>query len=85
MFYIYILKSQRDKRLYIGYTQNLQKRLEEHNSGKNKSTKNRVPLDLVYYESFRNKQDAIKREKNLKQFKNSYSHLKNRIGKSLKN
>jgi len=62
MFYIYILRSLSDKKLYIGYTDNLQRRIKEHNSGNNFSTKNRLPLKLVYYEAYCDKQDALERE-----------------------
>ena len=51
MFYIYILQSQKDKQFYTGYTNDLKKRLHEHNSGKVFSTKNRLPFSLVYYEA----------------------------------
>ena len=47
-------------------TSNLQQRLIQHNSGLVKSTKNRIPLDIIYYEHFDNKSDALKREKELK-------------------
>ena len=66
MFYIYILQSLKDKQFYVGYTNNLEKRFEEHSQGKVKSTKNRVPLKLVYYESSLNQEDATHREKYLK-------------------
>ena len=66
MYYVYILKSIRDKKLYIGYTNNLQRRIKEHNSKLNTSTKSRTPFKLVYYEAYHNQQDAIKRESNLK-------------------
>ncbi|OGY43021.1 MAG: hypothetical protein A2729_05660 [Candidatus Buchananbacteria bacterium RIFCSPHIGHO2_01_FULL_39_14] len=44
MYYVYILKSQKDGKLYIGYTNNLKVRLEKHNQGKSFSTKRRGPL-----------------------------------------
>jgi len=65
-YYIYILQSQKDKSLYIGYTSNLRKRLKDHNNGKNKATRLSRPYKLVYYEAFLNKIDAKKREKYLK-------------------
>jgi len=65
-YYIYILKSLKDNLLYTGYTSDLKKRLEEHNSGKVVSTKNRLPLKLVYFEGCINQQDATHREKYLK-------------------
>ncbi|PIZ96105.1 MAG: excinuclease ABC subunit C [Candidatus Magasanikbacteria bacterium CG_4_10_14_0_2_um_filter_33_14] len=65
-FYTYVLKSEKDGNLYIGYTKNLKNRFEEHNSGLVKSTKDRRPMDLVYYEACLNEKDAIAREKQLK-------------------
>ncbi|MCD6470942.1 GIY-YIG nuclease family protein [bacterium] len=58
MFYLYILKSSKDKKLYIGYTDNLKKRFREHNQGLAKSTKNRIPFDLIYYKAYFSKKDA---------------------------
>ena len=66
MHYIYILQSEKDKQFYTGYAGDLQNRLVEHNSGKVKSTQNRLPLKLVYYEACQNQQDATHREKYLK-------------------
>ncbi|MFZ2521883.1 MAG: GIY-YIG nuclease family protein [Minisyncoccia bacterium] len=51
MFYVYILKSEKDNNLYTGYTNDLKRRLIEHNSGKSKSTKSRKPFELIYYEA----------------------------------
>jgi putative endonuclease len=65
-FYTYILLSGKDNNYYIGYTKNLKRRLEEHNSGKNFSTKPRIPLKLIYFEACLNEQDAKQREKYLK-------------------
>ena len=66
MFYTYVLKSIKDGNFYIGWTNNLKDRLEEHNEGLVQSTKNRRPLKLAYYEACLVKEDAIKREKSLK-------------------
>jgi putative endonuclease len=66
MFYVYVLKSQKDEELYIGSTGDLQKRFREHNSGKNPSTKSRKPFRLVYYEAYNAEADARKREQSLK-------------------
>ena len=63
---MYILQSQKDEKFYAGYTKNIQKRIEEHNSGKVRSTKERRPFKLIYWEGCVNQQDAIKREKYLK-------------------
>jgi len=66
MFYVYILKSQKDGNFYVGYTSDLKKRLKSHNSGLVASTKARLPFELVYYEASRNQDDALRREKYLK-------------------
>lgn len=66
MYYVYILHSRKDNKLYTGCTNNLQKRLELHNSGKIFSTKYRLPLSIIYYEAYGDKEDAFQREKYLK-------------------
>ncbi len=60
---VYILKSSKDSKRYVGYTENILRRLTEHKNGLVKSTKNRRPLDLIYTEGFENKSDAIARER----------------------
>lgn len=65
-FYVYVLLSQKDKKFYTGYTKNLKVRFDEHSSGCVKSTQNRLPLSLIYYEACLNKKDAIHREEYLK-------------------
>lgn len=83
MHVLYILKSQSSNKLYIGVTNNLQRRFREHNSGESKSTAAHKPWQIVYCEVYRSKLDALERERKLKQFKNSYSALKTRIRGSL--
>lgn len=63
MYTVYILLSEKDNKRYIGFTDNLVRRLFEHNSGLVKSTKNRKPLKLIYTEQFENKSDAMNRER----------------------
>lgn len=63
MYYVYVLKSVRDGKLYSGYTANLKQRLEYHNSGKVSVTRYRRPFRVIYYEAFLNQQDATAREK----------------------
>jgi len=65
-FYIYVLQSIKDDRLYIGYTNNLRRRIDEHNKGFNFSTKFRLPFKLIYFEGCTNEQDAKRREGYLK-------------------
>lgn len=66
MYYTYVLKSLRDKDLYVGQTDDLKNRLFRHNKGLVRATKHRRPLELVYYEACKFKQDAVNREKSLK-------------------
>ena len=65
-YFIYVLFSLKDKKLYIGYTANIKNRLKEHISGKVLSTKSRRPFKLIYFEYFTNIYDAKAREKYLK-------------------
>ena len=64
MYYVYVLKS--PKQFYIGSTSDLKRRFAEHQDGKSKSTKNRGPWEIVYYEASKSIKDALKREKYLK-------------------
>ena len=57
MYYTYVLLSQKDKKLYVGCTEDLKLRFEHHNQGLVESTKNRQPLELIYYEACLNQQD----------------------------
>ena len=66
MYYTYVLQSEKDRKLYIGYTNDVRRRLAEHNSGESLSTAPRRPFTLIYCESYRNKRDALVREKFLK-------------------
>jgi putative endonuclease len=67
-YYIYVLLSEKDNKLYYGYSKNLKLRIEQHNNGEVKSTKYRRPLKLIYYEACLKKEDALKREKYFKTF-----------------
>lgn len=58
-YYVYELKSEKDGNNYVGYTNNLRERIILHNAGKVLSTKNRLPLHLIYFEACLNQQDAI--------------------------
>ena len=66
MYYVYILRSSKDKKLYIGYTNNLRRRILEHNDGKVRSTNERQEMCLIYYEALIEKSDAKRREKYFK-------------------
>jgi len=78
MYYNYVLISEKDHQLYIGWSDDLINRLKEHQSGNVMSTKDRLPIKLVYYEACLSKEKAIIREK---QLKSGYGrkYLKHRI------
>jgi len=82
MFYVYLLQSQNNNDIYIGFSENLKQRVIQHNTGRVPSTKPNRPWKLVYYEAYSNKSDARKRELNLKQHKPK-SDLIERINDSL--
>jgi putative endonuclease len=65
-YYVYVLQSESDKNFYTGYTNNIRVRIKEHNSGKVLSTKNRLPMNLIYWEGCLNQIVALSREKYLK-------------------
>ena len=69
LYYVYILKSLKDEKYYIGSTADIQARLAHHNAGKQRSTKNRIPFELVVYEVFHSKKEALIREKQIKSYK----------------
>jgi len=72
MYYVYLIKY-KNKELYIGYTNDLKRRLKEH----------KAQLEnLVYYEAYKSKEDAVKRERQLKKYKSAWGQLKKRIAKS---
>ena len=65
-YYVYVLKSTVVDRNYVGFTANIHKRLKQHNSGKNTSTKPYRPWKLLFSEVYHSKEEALKREKFLK-------------------
>ncbi|OHA78938.1 MAG: hypothetical protein A3B07_01415 [Candidatus Yonathbacteria bacterium RIFCSPLOWO2_01_FULL_43_27] len=65
-YFVYILMSERDKRLYVGCTHNVEQRLKAHQSGKVIATKQRRPLLLIHSEKFLSKTEAFTRERFLK-------------------
>jgi len=77
-YYTYVLLSKKDGKYYIGWSDNLIVRLKRHQEGKVKATKERRPVELVYYEACLSKEQAIHREK---YFKSGYGRrfLKNRL------
>ncbi|NCT76724.1 MAG: GIY-YIG nuclease family protein [Chitinophagaceae bacterium] len=69
MYYVYVLQSLKDHRYYIGFTTDVEARLRFHNAGLQGSTRDRIPFRLVLYESFATKEEALKREKQIKSWK----------------
>ncbi len=65
-YYVYVLLSEKDKKCYVGYTENLKLRFEEHQKGRVFSTKDRRPFQLIYSEACLDRKDAMRREKYLK-------------------
>ncbi len=63
MYYVYILQSLKDNKLYSGYSSNLKQRFSDHNNGKVEVTKYRRPFELIYYEAYKHQEDATSREK----------------------
>jgi len=78
IFYVYVIQSAKDQGWYTGYSCDLKKRLEEHNNGRNFSTKHRRPWKLIYYEASMDEKDAKGREKYLKSGMGK-RYLKNRL------
>lgn len=69
MYYAYIIYSVKTNKYYLGSTVDINSRLQRHNAGRNKSTKNGIPWKLVYSEEFKNRQEAYKREMKIKSYK----------------
>ncbi len=66
-YYTYVLYSEKVEQLYIGQTNNIDRRLKQHNNGKVESTKPYLPYKLIYLEELNTKTDAVNREHELKQ------------------
>lgn len=78
--YVYLLKSKKDGSIYIGCTDDLERRLKEHTDGKVYSTKKMLPVELIYYEAYPLKDWAYEREKSLKTYGSGLAKLKSRLG-----
>ncbi len=83
-FYTYLLKSEKKDAFYIGFTDNLDKRLEKHNRGEVYWTKRYIPWKIIYYEAYLSKEDALNREKQLKRFAKGFAQLKRRLANTIK-
>ena len=84
MNYVYILLSGKDGKFYTGSTKDLKRRINEHDSGRVDSTKDRRPMKLIYYEACIDEVDARAREKYLK-IGMRKRYIRNRLKKYLKN
>jgi len=73
MYYVYLLKNKRINRLYIGYTENLRRQLDEYK-------KNDNSIELVYYEAYMHEKQACERERKLKIYGSAWRGLKKRLG-----
>jgi putative endonuclease len=69
MHHVYILYSERIDRYYVGRTENIEKRIEDHNAGRSTYTRRGRPWRLVYQEEFERKAEAIDREIEIKKRK----------------
>lgn len=77
MFIVYVIRSEKNGQLYVGYTTHLKQRLETHNKGSVTSTKSKRPWRLIFAEAYVSQNDALRREKYLKttQGKNALKHM----------
>ena len=76
MYYVYILKSKVTDKYYVGYTNDLKRRLSEHNSGKTKSLVKHKPLEIIRIEEYPLYLDARKRERQIKKYKSGEAFKK---------
>ena len=81
MHYVYVLKNEKEE-IHVGQTKDIKERVRQHKAGANKSTKNQQ-WTLVYYEASKSRDDALIREKRLKQHGQAKRQLKERIKRSL--
>ena len=79
MYYVYLLRSKKTDKYYVGYCKDLRQRFYSHNKGENKATKPYTPWELVYYEAYPAKEPALERERVLKNHGRTLSDLKRRI------
>jgi putative endonuclease len=75
-YYVYILQSLKDNKYYIGSSSDVNARLQFHNSGLQRSTKSRIPFRLVLHEKCETKEEALKREKQIKSWKGGIAFKK---------
>ena len=83
MWCVYLIRSKKDKSIYIGLTQNLKRRLAEHNSRQTFSTRSKAPWELIYCEIYKSAEDAKKREESLKLHARALAQLKKHLTHTL--
>ena len=71
-YFVYILQSEKDNTYYKGFTENVEKRLSQHNNGLSKYTSSKMPWKLIYLEEYSTKREALIREKQIKRFNSEY-------------
>jgi putative endonuclease len=76
MYFVYILFSESHQRYYVGHSDNVEKRLSDHNKGKVRSTKAFKPWIVVYSESYNTKSEAYRREMQIKSYKSGEAFKK---------
>jgi len=84
MYYVYLIRSKKDGKCYIGYTKDLRERIRQHNLRRSVATKSRAPFELIYYEAYKSKKDAKEREEALKYHGQAVRRVKERLKDSLK-
>lgn len=84
MYFVYLLKSEKTGGFYIGCTNDLKKRISEHNKNQSYYTKKYSPWKLIYFEGYVSKDDAFRREKSLKLHAQGLRRLKERLCNCLK-
>ncbi len=72
IYYVYILQSDQDDTYYKGFTENIEKRIVQHNNGESRYTSRKMPWRLVYLEEFQTKREALIREKQMKRYNSIY-------------
>ena len=86
MYYVYLLFNERidsEKQFYLGYTNDLRRRVKEHNEGMSQWTRRFGPWSLIYYEAYASTEDAVNRERKLKSHGKGMQELKKRLEKSI--
>ena len=83
MYYVYLLRSVQRRQLYLGWTTDLRRRLCQHNEGTSQATRGKGPYELIYYEAYRYREEAMAREQSLKKHHNVLKQLKTRLARTL--